>query len=103
MLLHYANLLPSADVRLFLSLAAGYIALRWVEAYGLWKGKAWAEWLGAVSGGIYVPLELEHLIRAPSAISASVLSINLLVVIFLALQLWRRRPAPAIASGPSIA
>jgi uncharacterized membrane protein (DUF2068 family) len=91
LLLHYADLLPGANVRSLLLLASGYISLRWLEAYGLWNDRAWGEWLGALSGGIYVPFEFVHLIHAPSAINGGVLTVNIFVVGFLILRLWRRR------------
>ena len=90
-LLHYADLLPGADLRLLLILALGYIVLRLLEAYGLWNDLAWGEWLGALSGGLYIPFEVEHIIHRPSAINAAVLAANAVTVGFLALQLWRRR------------
>lgn len=89
-LMHYAQLLPGANMKVIVALALGYIALRFGEAWGLWHGRVWAEWLGALSGGLYVPLELRHLFHSPSAVSAAVLAGNLSIVAFLALQLWRR-------------
>lgn len=90
-LLHYADLIPGADVRSLVILAFGYILLRLAEAYGLWNDRSWGEWLGALSGGLYIPFEVRHLAHQPSAINAAVLAGNILVVAFLAHQLWRRR------------
>ena len=90
-LLHYADLLPGANVRLLLFLASGYILLRLLEAYGLWHDRAWGEWLGALSGGLYIPFEIRHLAHQPSAINALVLAGNAVTVGFLAFQLWSRR------------
>jgi uncharacterized membrane protein (DUF2068 family) len=91
LLLHYAGLLPGANLHAIVALAVAYIALRLAEAYGLWNDWSWAEWLGALSGGIYVPFELRHLLREPSLISGAVLAGNVLVVGLLACQLWLRR------------
>jgi uncharacterized membrane protein (DUF2068 family) len=88
---HYADLLPGANLHALVWLAVGYIALRFFEAYGLWLDRAWAEWLAALSGAIYVPLEVHHFMQRPSAINGSVLVANVLVVAFLARQLWLRR------------
>ena len=64
-----------------LSLAAGaYAALRFIEAYGLWRMRGWARWLGLVSAGIYVPFELYYFVRQPSLTSAAVMAINLAVL-----------------------
>jgi uncharacterized membrane protein (DUF2068 family) len=70
--------------------AAAYASLRFIEAYGLWRMRGWARWLGLVSAGIYVPFELYYLVRQPSLTSVGVLSINLAVLWLL----WpNRRPA----------
>ncbi|MDO9403623.1 MAG: DUF2127 domain-containing protein [Polaromonas sp.] len=98
-LLHYADLLSHIDLRTLAPVAIGYISIRFVEAWGLWKEKVWAEWLGALSGGVYIPLEVAHLQHRPGVINAAVLAVNLLMVAFLALQLWRRRHAPAVAGS----
>jgi uncharacterized membrane protein (DUF2068 family) len=90
-LLHYAELLPGADLRALLALALAYILVRMLEAYGLWNDRVWGEWLGALAGGLYLPFELAHLAHRPSVINAAVLAGNALVVGFLAYQLWRRR------------
>jgi uncharacterized membrane protein (DUF2068 family) len=95
-LLHYADLLPGANMRALLLLASGYILLRLLEAYGLWNDRAWGEWLCALSGGLYLPLEASHLLHRPSGINAAVLAGNALMVCFLGYQLWRRRQNDAI-------
>jgi len=91
LLLHYADLLPGADVRILTSIAVLYIVARLAEAYGLWNDRSWGAWLGALSGGIYLPFEFGHLLHRPSAISAAVLIANAVVVGFLAIHLWRKR------------
>jgi len=91
MILHYADVLADTNVRSLILLATGYVLLRFAEAYGLWRQYAWGEWLGALSGGLYIPFELRHMLSRPSLLSASVLAINVLVVGFLAFELWRRR------------
>ena len=89
-LLHYADLLPGADLHALFLLASAYIAVRFLEGYGLWNDYAWGEWLGAVSGGIYIPFEWNHLWHRPSLITGLVLTCNVFLVAFLTAQLWRR-------------
>ena len=89
-ILHYADLLPNADMRALVLLASGYIFLRLLEAYGLWNDRAWGEWLAALSGGLYIPLEISHLMHRLSVVSVVVLAANVFVVGFLAFQLWKR-------------
>jgi uncharacterized membrane protein (DUF2068 family) len=74
--------------------AAGYSAVRFVEAYGLYNERAWAEVLAAGSGAVYVPFEVEQLLRAPTAHGAILLVLNLAVVaVMLQALLVRRRAA----------
>src|SRR5512133_3023544 len=89
-LLHYVDLLPGAHVRNLVFLAFGYILVRALEAYGLWNDRAWGEWLGALSGGIYIPFEMFHLTQRPSIINAAVLAGNIFVVSFLVYRLSRK-------------
>lgn len=95
LLLHYAELLPDANVPLLVLLGTGYVLVRLCEGYGLWNDRAWGEQLGALSGGLYVPFEVYHLWHRPTAIGAVVLASNLFLVAFLAVQLLRRRRAAA--------
>jgi uncharacterized membrane protein (DUF2068 family) len=89
--LHYSDVLANTNLRSLVLLAAAYVVLRFGEAYGLWYQRAWGQWLGALSGGLYVPFELWHLVHRPSLLGAVVLVVNLLVVGFLAYVLWRER------------
>jgi uncharacterized membrane protein (DUF2068 family) len=94
-LLHYAEVLQDTSVRTLVLLATSYVAVRLVEAYGLWKDRVWGEWMGALSGAIYVPFEVRHLMHRPTFFSALVVLANLAIVAFLAYQLWRRRSPAA--------
>ncbi len=81
------------DSRLLL-LAAGaalYALVRFVEAWGLYGEKAWAEVLAAVSGGIYVPFEMVELLRRPSWHGALLLMLNLVIVALMVGLLLQRR------------
>lgn len=91
LLLHYADLLSAIDLRSLAPVAIGYITVRLLEAWGLWTDKVWAEWLGALSGALYIPLEIAHLMHRTTFTSAAVLVGNIAVVAFLAFQLWQRR------------
>ena len=77
--------------------AALYAGLRFIEAYGLWRGRRWAEWLAALSGGIYVPVEIYELTRGVSWIKVAALLLNAAVVSYMCYALWtsRRRLPPA--------
>ena len=71
--------------------AALYASLRLIEAYGLWRGRRWAEWLAALSGGIYVPVEIYELTRGVSWIKVAALLLNAAVVAYMGYTLWVSR------------
>ena len=61
-----------------------YSTLRFIEAYGLWKTRIWAEWLAIFSGLVYLPFEIHGLIRRETPIKWALLVINLLLVSYVA-------------------
>lgn len=78
-------------------LAALYAAVRFVEAYGLWNERRWAEWLAALSGGIYIPLEIYELAKHVTWIRVGALGLNVVIVSYLAwvlVETRRRRIKP---------
>jgi uncharacterized membrane protein (DUF2068 family) len=74
-----------SDVRLWkiAVVASIYVILRFIEAYGLWYALPWAEWMAAITGGIYVPFEADDFIRRPSWFKLAVIVINLLIVLYM--------------------
>ena len=70
-------------LRTLAALAFVYSTVRFVEAYGLWKMRAWAEWFAIISGCVYLPVELYELIEKPTLIRAGILILNALVVAYL--------------------
>lgn len=80
------------DARLWLlaGLALLYALIRFVEAYGLWQGKRWAEWFAVLSGGIYIPFELSGLLADVSLLSLVMLLANTVIVVLMAYYLKRR-------------
>jgi uncharacterized membrane protein (DUF2068 family) len=87
-----ADRVASVDMWLLAVGAALYAVVRIAEAYGLWRNRKWAQWLGAVSGAIYVPFEIYALTKGVSPLKLATLGINLLVVAVLSEALWRERP-----------
>lgn len=91
------------DARLWLLAlgAAAYSALRLVEAYGLFLGRAWAEVLAAASGAIYLPIELYEMLQGATAMKAAFLLVNAAIVaIMLGALLQRRRRGGENADRP---
>jgi len=91
LLIEAADWVATSNVYSIFAIAIAYAAIRLAEAYGLWRDRAWAEWLAALSGSLYLPLELSHLIKHPTTINACVLIGNLAVVIFMVFRLKKRK------------
>ena len=60
-----------------------YAVVRFIEAYGLWQEREWAQWFGLLSTASYLPAELYWLLRHPSSLKSGVLGINLVIVLFM--------------------
>jgi uncharacterized membrane protein (DUF2068 family) len=75
--------------------AAAYALIRFVEAYGLWRQRAWAEWFAAAAGAIYIPFEIRHLLfHHHRVLTALILAANV-VIVGVMVRALRRRAAPA--------
>ncbi len=72
-------------------LAFSYSVIRFVEAYGLWFARRWAEWFALISAGIYMPIELYELAKGFSWLKIGFVFINLMVVLSMVLALKRNR------------
>ncbi len=86
--LEAADQLSTASLGTIFGIAIAYATLRFLEGYGLWKGRAWAEWLAIVSGCIYLPFEVYKLLRHPDEFHWIILIINILVVVYIAWVRW---------------
>ena len=90
------------DARLWAAarIAFAYAALRFTEAYGLWKERTWAEWVALVSGTLLLPLEVRELLRGVTALRCAVFVGNLAVVAYmLYVILANRRERQSALSG----
>ncbi|HUQ24086.1 MAG TPA: DUF2127 domain-containing protein [Burkholderiales bacterium] len=83
----------TSDAQLWLigALVVAYALIRFTEAYGLWLGRRWAEWLAALSGAIYVPVEIYELWRGLSWIKIAALVANLAIVVLMVFALRSSR------------
>jgi|SRR5579859_6575039 len=63
--------------------AVAYAIIRFVEAYGLWNGRAWAEWFAILSGSAYLPWEIVEVIKHHNRFRWAVLIVNILVVLYM--------------------
>ncbi|MFC5462351.1 DUF2127 domain-containing protein [Massilia niabensis] len=91
--LEFASKLDDARLMQLAMAAIAYAAVRMIEAYGLWYGRAWGEGFAAASGAVYVPFELRELYHRPGWLAACLLALNLAIVAFMLYSLRRRRSA----------
>lgn len=78
-----ASHINDSRLRSLAVLAFLYAGVRFVEAYGLWQIRPWAEWVAIVSGSIYVPIEVYELLKHATFLGGMVLLINTLIVVYL--------------------
>ncbi len=64
-----------------------YSSVRFIEAWGLWNRRVWAEWFALLSGALYLPFELLKVIERADWDRIAVLAINLVIVLYM---LWIR-------------
>lgn len=87
----FAEKISRGAVHLAAALVMAYGILHLIEAWGLWRAKVWASWLGCLATALYLPLNLYALWRHPNWPETAVLLINILVVWVLARDILRRR------------
>jgi len=88
LLLHWVDTIVGTPQLTLISIGCAYIALRWTEAWGLWHDKAWGEWFGALSSGVYIPLEVHHIMIERHWQGVAILALNIVLMLIL---LWRLR------------
>ena len=96
---HYLNTLLSkltgvSDKRLReLSIATFcYAGIFLIEGVGLLMRKRWAEYFTVISTGGLLPLEIWEIVRRVTPVRLAVLVINLVIVIYLIVRIYRTRP-----------
>jgi uncharacterized membrane protein (DUF2068 family) len=89
LMVHVANL----DERRLRELSAGtffYSAVLLCEGTGLWLGKRWAEYFTILATGSFIPLEIYELHRRLTVPRATLLVLNLAIVVYLIWHLIER-------------
>ncbi len=72
-----------SNIILVIGICALYVLVRFVEAYGLWFLRPWAEWFAIAAGAVYVPFEVFELIKKPTFVRAGILLFNLALIAYL--------------------
>lgn len=83
LLLRSADSLSDAHMWTVILIACVYSGLRFAEAFGLWRARAWAEWIALVSGAIYIPFEVYKLAHRVNLLHASIFLINVAIVAYM--------------------
>jgi len=81
--------------------AVAYSAVRFAEAYGLWRERAWAQWLALASGAIYLPFEVYELTRRLGAVRVSIFLVNLAVIVYMVYLRLEARSRMETSLGPA--
>lgn len=71
-------------------IAIAYGVLEGVEGYGLWRRRAWAEYLTVVATSLLFIPEVFEIAKTPTALKIGALLVNLAVVAYLIFRLRRR-------------
>lgn len=100
--LDFADSVTNRRLWTIASLAFSYAALRFAEAYGLWRQRAWAEWLAFAAGTLLLPLEVRELLRGLTVVRVILFVGNLSIVLYMLylLRANRRERQKALAAPP---
>jgi uncharacterized membrane protein (DUF2068 family) len=86
----YLHDLHASAIRIAALVAIGYGILELVEGVGLWLDQLWAEYLTVIATSLLLPYEIYELIHRPTIWKVGGITINILIVLYLA-RLLRRR------------
>jgi uncharacterized membrane protein (DUF2068 family) len=77
--------LKVSDARLITILAAAavYSSVRFVEAWGLWHRRVWAEWFAMLSGLMYLPWEILKIIERVDWERVGLLAVNICIIVYM--------------------
>ena len=91
--IYLADNLTDKKLWFFMAMSLVYSTFRFVEAYGLWKERTWAEWMAVISGTIYLPIEIYGICIRISMVRIFALLTNIFVVWIITYALIvKRRP-----------
>jgi uncharacterized membrane protein (DUF2068 family) len=68
-----------------------YAAVFVVEGTGLLLRKHWAEYLTSIVTASFIPFEIYEMVHKPSAVKATAVGVNVIIVVYLVRRLWGER------------
>jgi uncharacterized membrane protein (DUF2068 family) len=80
MVLDAASTINSATRWTIGAAIGSYVSVRFIEAWGLWNQRVWAEWFALLSGALYLPWEILKLTERVDWDRVAVLAINLIII-----------------------
>lgn len=85
------------DTRLWTIAAAAlsYASVRFIESWGLWNRRVWAEWFALLSGALYLPWEILKVAERADWERIAILAINVVIVFYMLLIRLRASRGPA--------
>jgi len=89
--LDLADRVTDAQLWLLAFSALVYALVRFIEAYGLWHERKWAEWFGLFAGGLYVPIELYEIANGVTWPKSVLLLVNVGIVGYLSFIVYQAR------------
>jgi len=95
LLMHAASQVSDARLWTIAGAALTYSTVRFVEAWGLWHRRIWAEWFALLSGAMYLPWEILKVAQRATAERFIVLILNLIIVLYMLYIRIRERRIPA--------
>ena len=83
MLLNAATQISDARLWMITGATLTYSSVRFVESWGLWHRRVWAEWFALLSGALYLPLEILKVAERADWERIAVLAINVVIVLYM--------------------
>ncbi|SRR5579871_1908075 len=83
-LLDWADRLTDSQLWAVAGFSFLYSTLRFIEAYGLWKARIWAEWFALISGTIYLPFEIYAIHKQPNFFHGALLMLSIAIILYMA-------------------
>jgi uncharacterized membrane protein (DUF2068 family) len=84
LVLDWADRLTDSQLWTVAAFSFLYATLRFVEAYGLWRARIWAEWFALISGMIYLPFEIYAIHEKPNLLHGTLLLVSVAVILYMA-------------------
>ena len=100
-LLHAASGLTDKRLWTIAAAAVTYASVRFIEAWGLWNRRVWAEWFALLSGALYLPWEVLKVAERPNWQHVGILAANLCILLYmLRIRIRAARPIHGSRNSP---